>query len=131
MFRFATFISLNSQSIDVDFYLERSALDVDTSSATRQRALDANQNVSMAFLFVFLRLMAIAQQVTQFAVIALMRIVPHLLAHYVNLRTTSTVFIIYLFIVLVRNTVQLTNCIFHPQTLTCWIPMKSLMFSET
>lgn len=91
-----------SESIDLDFYLERSALDVYTSSATRQRALDANQNVSMPFLFVFVRLMAIAQQVTQFTVIALMCIVPHLLAHYVNLRNDKHNFY-YLFIYLVAK----------------------------
>lgn len=74
-------------------YLEWSAFDVDISSATCQCALDANHHVAIMLRFVALWLMAIAQQVTQLAMIALMCVVPHLLPHYVNLKTTqSTIF---------------------------------------
>lgn len=94
-------------------YLEWSAFDVDTSSATRQRTLDANHNIAMAFLFAILWLMAIAQQVTQFTVIALMCIVPHLLAHYVNLPATNTktIFMLFTYLLATTTRTRLTNCI--------------------
>lgn len=52
--------------------------------------------------------MAIAQQVTQFTVIALMCIVPHLLAHDVDLRNDNSKYIVRIIYYLFAR--QTTKC---------------------